>query len=274
MIRARPLALAFVFVPVFASAQQSDADSDAQADAQTLATRIAEAMAASGCGAALPLMDELQTLLPERHDLRYNRARCHRDLGEPLEALELAEAIVESGEGEPAERARRLIEEESVKVATIASEVPGAILTVEGRSCTSPCRLRVNPGTHFARLARDGEEHESSIRVQSGQNAHALWPAQPEAGETEVAPVEEEDTGYSPGALTGVGLGLAVVGGAGIVGFGLAANSAEDTFDRAMPPSQGQYDRAVRLQRAANASIAVASLGAALFVLELILDAR
>lgn len=275
---ARLLGLALFFVPFRAIAQPTDtqavAETDAQTDAQALAARIAEAMDASGCGAALPLMDQLQALLPDRHDLRYNRARCHRDLGEPLEALELAEEIVESDHGEPAERARRLIEEESAKIGTIASELPGATLTVEGRSCTSPCRLRVNPGTRFARLARDGEEHESAIRVQSGETAHALWPAEPEVVESdEPSPIEEEDGGYRPGALTGFGLGLAVVGGAGIVGFGLAASSAEDTFNDAMPPTQGQYDRAIRLQRAANASIAVASLGAALFLLELILDA-
>jgi tetratricopeptide (TPR) repeat protein len=83
------------------------------------------------------------------------------------------------------------------------------------------------------------------------------------------APIEDRAPPRArPSALTWVGLGLAVGGGAGIIGFGVRANALHD--DYIAGPDPATRDKGITMRNLANASIAVALVGAVLITADAI----
>ncbi len=73
--------------------------------------------------------------------------------------------------------------------------------------------------------------------------------------------------------LTWVGAGFSVVGGAGVIGFGLRSNALKDQWDDAGPRApQSLADEGQLVTGLANASIAVLGVGLVLVLIDLLID--
>ena len=105
------------------------------------------------------------------------------------------------------------------------------------------------------------------VTVESGAEVRIAFSA-PTPPPRPRKPSVPDEPAVSPGPLTWVGTGLAAVGVAGIVGFGLRALTLSEDFDAA--PSEELADEGELMRNLANASIGVAALGAVLIAIDLI----
>jgi hypothetical protein len=126
----------------------------------------------------------------------------------------------------------------------------------------------VDPGSHRVRfVAGDGRESERSVEVSSGEKdvrVVATFAAARSEPEADPAPAEPRSAGPSPAVW--IFGGLAVVGIAGFVGFGLAGKSKQAELDDCKPScSDGSlYDDMHRNYVIADVSLAIGLGSAAL----------
>jgi len=209
--------------------------------------------------------------------VRFNIGVCLERLGRNREAMleyELAAASTDLDD-ETRARAESDASRARARLGTLAveGEPQGATVVVDGEElCTLPCEVAVDAGPHDV-VVRDGDR-ESSHRPRVARGGRTTVTAELAAQETEVEEetepevVESELESRGPGALTWIGAGTAVLGGAGIVIFGLMAQSLHDDYV-AMPDADTR-DEGMLMRNLANASIGVAALGAVLVLVDLI----
>jgi tetratricopeptide (TPR) repeat protein len=234
--------------------------------------------AAADYEAALAMFREAYRLAP--HDkVRFNMGQCLIRLGRHREAFVELDAAARSTQLSDDERktARVAADESARHLATLRfSGGPERPVVVDGElQCMVPCTLMVDPGPH--RIEAEGVP-SGEIEVRLGETTNVdLSTASTEPPAPEVAPpptpvVDRKPPPAKPrprpSALTWVGLGLAVTGGAGIIGFGVRANALHDDYVAAPDPST--RERGVTMRNLANASIGVALLGAVLMTADLI----
>jgi hypothetical protein len=219
------------------------------------------------------------------HDaVRFNIAVCLARLGRPSEALLQYEAASRSQvlSAVERERARRAGAELRARVGTLAVVgETGTRVAVDGRSrCTAPCRVDLDPGSHDVVLGEGADARRSRVEIQ--RREEIALSAQAKAPLAEMAPppatssrppplvlVETSDRApRGPGWLTWTGGAVAAIGVAGIVGFGLRAQSLHDDYLRA--PTQDLLDRGVAARDLTNVAIAVAAVGGALIAIDLL----
>jgi hypothetical protein len=205
------------------------------------------------------------------HDaVRFNVAVCLERLGRFREATVEYDAASESTVLDDAGRARAtgLAERTRARLGAlrIESSEPAEI-DVDGVSCLAPCRLELDPG-HYTASARGAVETRFEVDIVRGAEArHDLDGTQ--AADHE--PGDPPSRGWTSfGALLGAGLGIAALGGAGMIGFGTAAQGAHDRFTGGMA-SEPLAQEGELYRDLANVSIAVLAAGAVLAVIDLIL---
>ena len=247
--------------------------------ARTAFESATKRFAAADYEAALAIFREAYRLAP--HDkVRFNIGQCLVRLGRHREAFVELDAAARSTQLSDDERktARVAADESATHLATLRfSGGPARPVVVDGElECTVPCTLMVDPGPH--RIAAEGVP-TGEIEVRLGETtdvdlstATAEPPPTPKAAPTP-APVVDRPQPFPrprprPSALTWVGLGLAVTGGAGIIGFGVRANALHD--DYVADPDPSTRERGITMRNLANASIGVALLGAVLMTADLI----
>lgn len=217
--------------------------------------------------------------------VRFNVGVCLERLGRPAEArseYEAAAASVTLGAEQRAaarERADSLAPRTAELVLNGAAA--GAQVSVDGRAvCTTPCRVFVEPGGRQVTLKTAEELLSVEVVATAGVASAVTFPerrAVPPPAAPQVAPSPAPSTaqsrsvqrdGFSPGWLSVVGGVTAGVGAAGVVGWGLRTRSLESSYHAA--PSVDVREEGLRMQALTNVSIGVASLGAALVVLDLL----
>lgn len=236
---------------------------------------------------ALELFQRAQTLQP--HDaVLYNAALSLERLGRYVESVAIYESLAESTEldGPTRQDAAERLTAADARVATLqVSGWIGARLWVDGESrCVIPCSARVDPGPRALRAELDGGEWSDTVEVRASESRSIrvtprASPAQSplvDTGEGEQAqvPVAEPAIGW----LGIVGASTAVIGGAGILGFGLRTNALErdyqgSTLPNGHPELNTLEDNTRRMSGLANASIGVAAVGVVLLAIDLILRA-
>ena len=235
-------------IPAMVEAQPSDEDREAAREAFQAGER---AFAENDNEVALGHFQRAFELAP--HDaVRFNIAVCLERLGRHREAaLEYDAAVVSTQiEEEARERARRDGDRARARLGTLAveGEPGGARVVIDGEElCTLPCEIPVDPGDHrivvrsadgeVTREASVGRGGRSTVRVEAPEVDEEQ---EQEASVTPDVPVEESQ---GPGFLLWTGVGLAVIGGAGIVLFGLQASSLHDDY-LAMPTTETRDDGA------------------------------
>ncbi|MEM6954588.1 MAG: tetratricopeptide repeat protein [Myxococcota bacterium] len=267
--------------PVFAQS----AGAAEQTGSEEELKRVARAALGAGEYArALELLRELEARYGTNTAIRYNISVCYEQLGEPASALDEIEAIdANEMSAAQATRVNEALGRLTRQVARVSVRVPDVQLSVGERSCVGPCTLRINPGPQEARMERDGARDRQTFTAVAGEESQLLWTVAEvpdEQSADEPAPVgpEPDERGYGAGSLVVTGAVLAAVGAAGTIGFGLRTQSLRDDYDAAtqadivdeMMADQIRND-GERSRRITNASIAVAVVGGALMLVDLII---
>lgn len=210
-----------------------------------------------------------------RPAIRFNIAICLEGLGRFREASEeydqaaLAPELTEELRGRARElglRARR-----ELGFVEAEGRPAGAGVLVDGeRLCVLPCRLELDPGDHtVVAVGADGRRSpETTVTVDRGQTRRATLNI-----EVETEARERIERGRrGPSALTWIGVGAAVVGTAGTIGFGVYTRDLEAEY--ATNPSEGLRDRGITAQVLANVSLGVAIVGAVMVAIDLLFFAQ
>ncbi|MEM9188264.1 MAG: hypothetical protein AAGF12_03770 [Myxococcota bacterium] len=218
---------------------------------------------------ALESFEQLYAVDPQNVELGYNLALTHERLGHASRCLALAEALLTRPTLNPDVRAR--IEDLVRRTEPLTGRfrvVPrGLRLEVDGQQCTGPCELRVNAGTYPVTLTRASRVEVLRVAVRPGGEQIVEMPP-PDA---EPVTEEPEESGFAPSWLTWTGVGLTVVGTGSLIGFGLRAQALESDFETM--PELDTADEADTMVLLANVGIAVAAVGVALIMLDLLIEA-
>jgi hypothetical protein len=261
------------FIVALATAEPSaSAREEAEAAFRTATVRFAE----EDYEAALANFREAYRHAP--HDkVRFNIGQCLNRLGRWHEAWVELDAAARSEQLSDGERttARVAADEAASHLGTL--RLTGSarqVIVDDDAGCVVPCTVLVVPGSHTVRI--EGEP-ASVHEVRVGEVTEvAIGPAPPRVPPPTAAtpsparlPIEDRPPPRArPSALTWVGLGLAVGGGAGMIGFGVRANALHD--DYIAGPDPATRDKGITMRNLANASIAVALLGAVLVTADVI----
>jgi hypothetical protein len=282
LVSIRWLFAASVVAPAGLAAAQPSAADDAAArkEAKEAFSAGERAFARGDHAAALAQFERAFTLKP--HDaVRFNIAVCLEGLGRHAEALAQYRAAAKSSELSQAERTRA---ERAGKIALgrvgtlIVEGSVGAVSVGGSERCRAPCRVELDPGSYDVLVGAAPSERRVTISIQAGRDfvlpAPAAAPPPAQAPLPPPPPVEAPppaqalEPTYAPTWLTWTGASIAVVGGSGIIGFGLWADGLHDDYVRA--PTQERLDQGVLARNLTNASIGVAALGAVLVAVDLI----
>lgn len=218
---------------------------------------------------ALEAFGEAQAL--SAHDVvRFNIGLCQERLGHFVEALASFRHSAESTQldeatrADAAERARHV----AGRVGHLTVPEPrGARVSIAGRQrCLAPCTIDLDPGSYEVRVDGDGTTHERSVRVESGQSVEVG----PPAPDTRPTGRRERSPDRLRIGLPGwIGAGVAVLGAAGTVLFGLRATSLHRSYLE--EPTQSRLDDGRTAVLLTNVSLVTAVVGAASFILDLFL---
>ncbi len=129
--------------------------------------------------------------------------------------------------------------------------------------------MREDPGSHVVLVTVGATESVERVRLARGAERVLTAPERSEARALETGQPREE-AGWRPGWLTWTGVGLAAVGVAGSIGFGVRALDLHDQFDES--PTFALADEGSAMRDLTNVSIGVAVLGAVLFALDLFVE--
>jgi hypothetical protein len=215
--------------------------------------------------------------------VRFNVAVCLERMGRFREAVAEYDAAARSEQLSEAtrSRAREMAERGRQRLGTlrVTGSPAGADVLVDGEpTCTLPCRVQLDPRPYRVAVRADGAQVEARATVDRGGTAELELriPTTRAARDEAAAPVEApvppapaaSSGGGGPSWLTWVGAGLAAVGTAGIVGFGVHATSLHDAY--VANPTPDVRDEGLLARDLANASIAFAAAGALAVVIDLI----
>jgi hypothetical protein len=194
--------------------------------------------------------------------VRFNIAVCLERLGRFREAAAEYRAAAQSEEldAQTRERARDLGERARARLGTLVVSADREI-TVDGEPCAAPCNIELDPGEHRV-LAGDVEQIAS---IERGQTAHVdlVRPRR------DPRPPIERGGWHAFGVMTAIGASLAGIGGAGLVGFGIAAIDLRARYDVMRTEDVARQGELMR--DLANVSIAVTIGGAAIVLVDLVL---
>jgi hypothetical protein len=218
------------------------------------------------------------------HDaVRFNVAVCLERLSRHRAALLEYEAAAASPQLDATVRARAQAQaarvREQLGTLLVTGTAPGALLLVDGEQiCRLPCPALLDPGEHQV-LVRDGSDSRPlRVTVRRGETvalrleAVKVPPAGPPAGAPTSAPAPSPARRVGPGPLTWIGAGLAVLGAAGVVGFGVRAQQLHDDYVAA--PSSERRQDGLLMRNLANAALAVGVVGVVALAVDLFWLAR
>lgn len=285
-------ALSLALLPTFAAAQATPSAAT-RAQARTAFRAGERDFAEQRFEAALEEFRRAFRLAP--HDaVRFNVAVCLERLARLVEAAQEYDAAAVSTELDEATRRRAREQAARVRlgVGTIVADgsPAGADLLVDGeRRCALPCRIEVDPGRRVVSVRQGTREDHQTVTVEAGAEARVhLAASQPvvlPVRHTRVSrggrsgPSERHEHhetvprrgGHHVGVLTFAGAGVAALGAAGVIGFGLHAQSLHDDYVRTgseQTRSDGETARNL-----SNVSLAVAIAGAVAVGIDLVLVA-
>ncbi|MFK7984689.1 MAG: tetratricopeptide repeat protein [Sandaracinaceae bacterium] len=226
--------------------------------------------------AALELFRRAFELAPN-DVVRFNIAVCLERLGRFREAAEEYDAANASGALSRRDRGRA--EQAAVRArqrlgtVVVLGPEDGAAVSIDGEAlCEVPCEEALDPGVHWIEVV--GSDGAQTIEVERGGRSELRFerpaPAPPpEPQITPTAPDLASPTQWTgPGPLTVAGAIVAVLGGTGIVAFGLLAEDEHNAYLEG--PTTEARDRGLLYRDLSNASIAVAALGGVLVLVDLI----
>jgi hypothetical protein len=238
--------------------------------------------------AALAAFRTTQRLRP--HDLvRIAIARCLEKLDRHRESLEEWESVSVSAQISAAQK--RKVEQALVRLKPmlgtlrVAGEPAGAQVMIDGAlRCELPCRTFVDAGEHVVVVQNGqrqrserlmfsaGQERTIEASLRSGSASQPPLPSSSAPGAAEpTTPAPTPDapaTSRGPGVLLWLGVAVAVVGVAGVVGFGLHADATH--ADYLATPTDELRDEGLLARDLSNASIGVAGVGAVMVLVDLI----
>lgn len=203
--------------------------------------------------------------------VRSNIALCLSELGRHREAIAEFETAL-AGAGLTADE-RELAStylarsREALASLRVDADAPLVIDIDATEHCTTPCLIALDPGRH--RVASVARGYVTELELGVGQSVRvAIPPGGPPPPRIDAAsvPAPTRAKPVRPGALTWVGLGLAVAGGSAIVGFGLTARDLHQRY--LADPEVDTRRRGVTMRNLANAAIGIASTGALLLVID------
>ena len=218
-----------------------------------------------------------------RHDaVRFNIGVCLERMGRFREALEQYDEAAKSEQLDEKSHARAVTKADAARAelgTLIVLGTPKGAEVVVGDEvlCNLPCKTGVDPGDIVV-VVRDGElreerrahvtrQQELSLTVELKPEGPEATASAPPVAVTAVAPGGDE-TRHGPGLLTWTGVGVAVVGGAGIAIFGPKAQRDHDEFVRT--GSDDARSSGTQARNLSNVSIGVVAVGAALVVVDLL----
>jgi hypothetical protein len=208
-----------------------------------------------------------------RDAVRFNIAVCLEELGRFAEAKAEYDAAAASTTLDIGERDRAKARSEVItsKLGTLSVEstTARARIAINGSDrCAPPCRIWLDPGDYTVVLSADGRTSSKRALISANQVTSLSLSLDPLQDPTLRTPQPLEDDGRA-GWLTAVGAISAGVGVGGIIGFGVRADDVHDAY--LANPTQTGRDEGLVMRGLANASIAVASVGAVLVVGDLLL---
>ena len=251
-----PIVFWLVIAP--AAAQEQDAAASVEHDAYE---RGVAAFERGDHAVALHIFRDLYERT-ELAPLRFNIGVCLEQLGDRVGALTEFEAAAASDamsadtRAESIEAAARL--RSQLAVVTIDGPADGIAVVDASTRCELPCELWVEPGAHSVVLAAERGSTSSLDAVAGGRSAITLS-------------IAEETSGPSLGVLTGLGSAIAAIGIGGIIGFGVRTMDLKAQFDAG--PTLSLQSDGETMRDLTNTSIAVALLGAALVVIDVVIVA-
>jgi tetratricopeptide (TPR) repeat protein len=254
-------------------ASAASAPAGARADDEPAAER-SEAQLAFAAGEAAFAEDDYAVALEHfrrafalaPHDaVRFNVAVCLERLGRFREATAEYDAASASEELEEASRteARALAERTRARLGALVVEAEApAEIEIAGVGCVAPCRLELDPG-RYAMTVRGADDERVDVEIVRGEETTHRIDASARGASI--------DGGWSAfGVLLGVGSGLVALGVAGIIGFGVATEDAYARYVGGMA-MEDLAQEGERWRDLTNASIAIASAGAILIAIDLVL---
>jgi hypothetical protein len=255
---------------VTGTALGQDADAALRERARAEVDRAVAAFEASDFQTALEGFRAAYALVA-RDELRFNLGMCYERLGRLREAGVEYEAAAVSESLPPGDRgrARELAAATRARLAIVRVEgAAGRSILVDGvAECVSPCEVRLDPGRHVVTgLGREPR----TIEAEQGATVRLEAEAEPEPDLHASDTMPPADTSFSPGALFWIGSGLAVAGGAAILGFGLRASDVHETFE--VDPREDLESEGALMRDLANASIALAAVGGVLVLVDVLLS--
>lgn len=264
------LTLSFVLVLSLASIAAAQAPDTREAARAAFAAGRA-AFAEDDVELALRQFQLAFELLPN-DAVRFNIAVCLERLGRFREAALEYDQAAHSTTLDAATRteAAELAARDRTRLGTLIVEgPPGAEVRVDGAVlCTLPCRVELDPADHVVAIEQDGRTAEARTTVERGTTAHVSL-ALGEAGHVDAPePVTPAHAPRDVTALTWVGVGLAVVGLAATVGFGVHAEALHDGY-LAMPDASVR-DQGLLARDLTNVGIVVLGVGALLVAIDLV----
>lgn len=195
--------------------------------------------------------------------LRFNIGICLEQLGDHVAALAEFEAVGADDAMDAATRAEAIEAAARLRaqLATVTIDGPtGEVATIDAaRRCELPCELWIEPGVHNASLAAEGGTSTSFEAAPGARTAIAL----------SIVAAPPPPSGASLGVLTGLGSAIAAIGIGGIVGFGVRTTDLKAQFDRT--PTTSIQSEGETMRDLTNTSIAVAILGGALVLVDVVL---
>jgi tetratricopeptide (TPR) repeat protein len=266
------IALVF-FAASSIAAAQAEPTAAARAEAQAEFQAGERAFSDDDYGLALERFRHAFELAP--HDaVRFNIAVCLERLGRFREATLEYEAAQRSValDDEGRARASELAGRTRSRLGTLAVDsAERARVEVGGVTCETPCLVEMDPG-NYELVARGTGEARTRVEIRRGTETRVrVDTSRIVDAPIETPPVVEPDRGWSAfGVMLGIGAGLATVGGAGMIGFGLAAMDAHDRYYGGMASESLAQDGEL-YRDLFNASIAVTSVGVILVAIDLIL---
>lgn len=226
--------------------------------------------------AALAAFERAHELSPHANVLS-NIALCLAELGRHREAIAALDAAIARGELTAAERTAatelRTSSQRSLAMVQVVADDGGTHLVEidDAESCTTPCALAIDPGAHTFVMIEGGAPQSLTLTPGSSTRVRLEVPPRVPAPRVhDTTPTTPPVVHRAPhfGALGWIGVGLSTVGGAGVIGFGLRANSLHR--DYVADPTDDVRSRGITMRNLANASIAVAATGGVLLMTELI----
>lgn len=214
----------------------------------------------------------------QSEEIRLNIALCLEHLGRHRQAASLYDELAQSDmlDEERREIAGRSAVQSRRRLGTLTVEgsPEGAQVIVDDEElCELPCEVQLDPGHHEVIIRADVGEASGSVEIEAGAverirlmvRAARSEPSQP-------SPESTPTPRRRPTALTWAGFAHLVLGGAGIIGFGVSALTIHD--DYVQSPSIDLRERGVLMRNFANISIGFAVIGAALVIVDIIVGFR